>query len=75
MNTNSIQDNLPIPLTMWEKTNVWPTRNVWYHMLKPEQLRDELMEAGVCNKVNGRWVIFPANWQQYCAKHHRPHAA
>ena len=36
---------------------------------------DELVEAGACAKVNGRWIIFPDKWQRYCAEHHRPHAA
>ena len=59
----------PIPVSEWENQgNVWPTANAWRHMLRPENLRDELTEAGVCNKVNGRWVIFPAAWQRYCAK-------
>lgn len=72
MDSNSTQGNLPIPLTMWEaQGNVWPSRNGMYHMLRPGPLRDELIEAGVFNKVNGRWVIFPENWQRYCAKNHR----
>ena len=76
MESNITQGSLPIPLTLWEaQGNVWPTKNVWYHMLKPENQRSELIEAGVCGKVNNRWVIFPENWQRYCAKNHRPHAA
>ena len=38
----------PIPLSKWESQgNVWPTRHSWYHMLRPENLRDELaVDAG-----------------------------
>ena len=64
--------NNPVPLSMWESLgNVWPTKNSWYNMLRPENLRSELVSAGVCNKVNGRWVIFPDKWQLYCAENHR----
>jgi hypothetical protein len=63
----------PIPLSMWESQgNVWPTVNSWYNLLRPENRREELIEAGVASFVNGRWVIFPDKWQQYCAKNHRP---
>ena len=63
----------PIPLSQWESQgNVWPTSNSWYNMLRPENLRDELIEAGVASFVNGRWVIFPDKWQHYCATNHRP---
>ncbi len=65
--------NNPIPLSQWESQgNVWPTANSWYNMLRPENLRDQLVEAGVTCFVNGRWVIFPDKWQQYCAANHRP---
>ena len=63
----------PVPLSMWESQgNVWPTVNSWYNLLRPENQREELVEAGVASFVNGRWVIFPDKWQQYCAKNHRP---
>jgi hypothetical protein len=63
----------PIPVTKWRAVgNVWPTVNGWYNMLRPENLRDELVEAGVASFVNGRWLVFPDKWQQYCAKNHRP---
>ena len=64
----------PIPVSKWESQgNIWPTTYAWRHMLRPEVLRDELIEAGVCNKVNGRWIIFPDKWQLYCAENHRPY--
>jgi hypothetical protein len=44
-------------------------------MLRPENLRDELVEFGVVSFVNGRWVIFPDKWQRYVAQNHRPRAA
>ena len=63
----------PIPLSQWESQgNVWPTVNGWYNMLRPENLRYELIEAGVASCINGRWVIFPDKWQRYCADNHRP---
>ncbi len=63
----------PIPLSMWESQgNVWPTKGSWYNMLRPENLRDELVDAGVTCFVNGRWVIFPDKWQLYVAHNHRP---
>ena len=58
--------NNPVPLSMWEaQGNVWPTKHAWYNMLRPENLRDELVEASVVSFVNGRWVIFPDAWQLY----------
>jgi len=63
----------PIPLSHWESQgNVWPTVNGWYNMLRPENLRDELVDAGVACFVNGRWLIFPEKWQMYVAQNHRP---
>ena len=63
----------PIPLSKWEtQGNVWPTKNSWYHMLRPENRRDELVDAGVVSFVNGRWVIFPDKWQLYVAANHCP---
>jgi hypothetical protein len=63
----------PIPLSCWESQgNVWPTVNGWYNMLRPENLRDDLINAGVASFVNGRWVIFPDKWQLYVAQNHRP---
>ncbi len=41
----------PIPLSMWESQgNVWPTKSSWYNMLRPENLRNELVDAGVAVK-------------------------
>ena len=66
----------PIPLSQWESVgNVWPTKNGWYNMLRPENLRDELIDAGVVSFLNGRWVIFPDAWQTYAKENHRPRAA
>ena len=63
----------PIPLSQWESQgNVWPTVHSWYNMLRPENLRNELVDAGVACFVNGRWVIFPDKWQLYVAQNHRP---
>ncbi len=62
-----------IPVSKWQELgHVWPTVNGWYNLLRPENHRDELVEAGVASFVNGRWVIFPEKWQHYCASHHRP---
>lgn len=66
----------PIPLSQWESQgNVWPTVNGWYNMLRPENKRHELVDAGVVSCVNGRWVIFADKWQLYCAANHRPRVA
>ncbi len=66
----------PIPVSQWESQgNVWPTVNAWYNMLRPDNLRDELVEAGVTRFVNGRWVVFPDAWQIYVKENHRPRAA
>ncbi len=63
----------PIPVSQWESQgNVWPTIHSWYNMLRPENLRDELVSAGVASFVNGRWVIFSDKWQLYVAQNHRP---
>ena len=63
----------PIPLSQWEfQGNVWPTVNSWYNMLRPENLREELVTSGVASFVNGRWLIFPDKWQLYVAQNHRP---
>lgn len=66
----------PIPLSEWETAgNVWPTKNGWYNMLRPENLRNELLNSGAVTRVNGRWLIFPDKWQHFCAKNHRTEAA
>ena len=63
----------PVPISQWEEQgNVWPTRHSWYHMLRPENMRDELVTEGVVSCVNGRWVVFPDKWQLFVAKSHRP---
>ncbi len=68
-----MNNSLPIPLSMWESQgNVWPTKSSWYNMLRPENQREKLVEAGVASFVNGRWVIFPDKWQLYVAQNHRP---
>ena len=66
----------PLPLSQWESEgNVWPTKYGWYNMLRPENLRDELVESGVVSFVNGRLVIFSDAWQLYVKENHRPRAA
>ena len=66
----------PLPLSQWESAgNVWPTKNGWYNMLRPENLRDELVESGVVSFVDGRWVVFPDAWQIYVKENHRPRVA
>ena len=63
----------PIPLSQWEaQANVWPTVYSWHNMLRPDNLRDELVDAGVACFINGRWVIFADKWQLYVARNHRP---
>lgn len=63
----------PIPVSRWESLGyIWPTQSGWYNLLRPENLRDELVSAGVVVFVNGRWLVFPDKWQQYCSKNHRP---
>ncbi len=70
-----MSDN-PIPLSQWESQgNVWPTSNGWYNMIRPDNLRVELVEAGVVSFVNGRWLVFPDAWQLYVKNNHRPRAA
>ena len=62
-----MSDN-PIPLSQWEdQGNTYPTQNGWYNMLRPGDLRDELIDAGAVTRVNGRWLINPANWRTFCA--------
>ena len=64
-----------IPLSQWESQgNVWPTKSGWYHMLRPDKLRNELLDADVAKQINGRWIIFPDAWQQYMAKTRQPRA-
>ena len=66
----------PIPLSKWESSgNIWPTQVGWYNMLRPDGLRDELIAAGVVAKVNGRWIVFPDKWREFCAKNHGLRAA
>ena len=61
----------PIPLSLWEaQGNVWPTKHAWYHMLRPEKQRDQLIEAGVASFIGGRWLIFPDKWREYCESNH-----
>ncbi len=63
----------PIPLSKWESLgNVWPTYMGWHNMLRPENMRDQLVEAGVVSFVNGRWLIFPDKWQHFVSENHKP---
>ena len=42
-----MSDN-PIPISQWkEQGNTYPTDYGWYNMLRPGELRDELINAGV----------------------------
>ena len=62
-----MSDN-PIPLSQWQKQgNTYPSQNGWYNMLRPGDLRDELFNTGVVTRVNGRYLINPANWRAFCA--------
>jgi hypothetical protein len=71
--SNSSSTSTPIPVSLWESQgHAYPTVNGWYNRLRPENQRDELVEAGVASFVNGRWLIFPDAWQEYCRKNHRP---
>ena len=64
---------LPVPVSRWESLGyVYPTTHGWYNLLRPENLRDDLVSAGVASFVNGRWLIFPDKWQHYCAANHSP---
>jgi len=63
----------PVPVARWQSLgHVYPTTHGWYNMLRPENQREELVEAGVVSCVNGRWLVFPDKWQLYCAANHRP---
>ena len=63
----------PITISEWaEQGNVWPTKHGWYNLLRPENLRDDLVKAGVVSFVNGRWLLFPDKWQLFVANNHRP---
>jgi len=62
-----MSDN-PIPISQWkEQGNTYPTHNGWYNMLRPGELRDDLISAGVVTRVNGRYLINPENWRSFCA--------
>ena len=62
----------PIPLSQWQaEGNTYPTQNGWYNMLRPGAMRDELIDAGVVTRVNGRYLIIPTNWRTYCANRMR----
>jgi len=64
---------LPVPVSRWESLGyAYPTTHGWYNLLRPENQREELVDAGVASFVNGRWLIFPDKWQLYCATNHRP---
>lgn len=67
---------LPVPIARWQSLGyVYPTTHGWYNLLRPENLRDDLVAAGVASFVNGRWLVFPDKWQQYCAANHRPRSS
>jgi hypothetical protein len=73
MQVDSEPNLIPIPVSRWESLGyVYPTTHGWYNMLRPENLRHELVDAGVVSCVNSRWLIFPDKWQLYCAANHRP---
>jgi len=64
---------LPVTIPGWQSLGPdYPTAHGWYNLLRPENQRDELVSAGVASFINGRWLIFPNKWQQYCANNHRP---
>jgi len=62
----------PIPVSQWETLGfAYPTVYAWRNMLRPENMRNQLVEAGVARRVNGRWLIFPDKWQQFVTNSHQ----
>ena len=56
----------PIPLSQWSKSGfAYPTYHAWVRMLRPENQRQELIDAGVVRFVNNKWLIFPDRWAAY----------
>ena len=56
----------PIPFKIWAKCEEYPTLPVLYHWTRPSSIRDELLEAGVIARINGRWLFNPPKWREYC---------
>ena len=62
----------PMPFPEWEKHgDPYPTIGVLYNWTRPGDLRDELEQAGVIGRVNGRWLFNPPKWREHCANQFR----
>jgi hypothetical protein len=61
-----------IPLSRWVQDNSGESLNSWYYRLRPENERQQLIDAGVIAFVFGRWRIFPDKWSEFCANNHMP---
>lgn len=66
-----MSDN-PIPFSQWKDTGEsYPTTDILYSWTRPGDLRDELEQAGVIGRVNGRWLFNLPKWRDHCANQFR----
>lgn len=65
-----MSDN-PVTFQEWGARGEYPHKGVLYNWTRPSQLRDEMMEAGVLARINGRWLFNPPKWREYCVNKHR----
>ena len=62
----------PMPFSEWaENGDPYPTIGVLYNWTRPSDLRNELMDAGVIARINGRWLFNPRIWRDFCANQYR----
>jgi len=61
-----MSDN-PVTFQKWKEQGEYPTLGVLYNWTRPSNLRDELMNAGVIARINGRWLFNPSMWREHCA--------
>ncbi len=57
-----------IPLVKWNDKHPYPSQYAWNNLLRPEKKRDELINAGVVVKYNGRWLVNESAWHAYVVK-------
>ena len=65
-----MSDN-PVTFQEWAYRGEYPHKGVLYNWTRPSEIRDEMMEAGVIVRINGRWLFNPPKWREYCVNKYR----
>ena len=66
-----MSDN-PVTFSEWaEHGDAYPTLGVLYNWTRPSEIREELEQAGVIARINGRWLFNPPKWREHCTNQFR----